>query len=59
MGVGPVPPGADPADFVLDRFSADERKRLPELFASAAAGVGALLTDGFERAMNLTNKVHV
>jgi peptidyl-tRNA hydrolase, PTH1 family len=59
VGVGPVPEGVDPADFVLDRFAAAERAKMPELFAALAHSLKSLFSDGVERAMNAVNKAHI
>ena len=55
LGIGPVPAGVDPADFVLGEFAEEE---VPYLAAiSEAAGEAVLLAagEGVERAMNEYN----
>lgn len=55
FGIGPVPPGEDPADFVLKRFSAAELKSLPTFFEGTRAGLLTLFDGGLEKAMNRLN----
>ena len=57
IGVGPVPTGRDPADFVLSGFASDERKQLPEVVDAAAEAVATWLQLGMDRAMERHNKV--
>jgi peptidyl-tRNA hydrolase, PTH1 family len=52
LGIGRPPGRMDPADFVLHDFSAQERTLLPELIASCADAVTALLADGLAAAQN-------
>jgi PTH1 family peptidyl-tRNA hydrolase len=55
IGIGPVPAGWKPADFVLGRFAKDERERVGvtvERAADAAADWAAL---GIQAAMNRYN----
>jgi PTH1 family peptidyl-tRNA hydrolase len=56
IGIGPVPSGRDPADFVLTRFNAVERKELPFLLEAAADAVETWLDHGIERAMERHNR---
>lgn len=58
VGVGPLPAGVDPADFVLGRFPGAEREKFPALFDAIGAGIGRALSDDFEKAMTAVNKVH-
>jgi peptidyl-tRNA hydrolase, PTH1 family len=53
IGVGPVPPGMDPADYVLKHVSADRLKAPAE---KAADAIEACLSEGIEKAMNVFNK---
>jgi PTH1 family peptidyl-tRNA hydrolase len=55
IGIGPVPQEWDPADFVLSRFSAAERKEIDDAVARAADGVECWVADGIEVAMNRFN----
>lgn len=58
IGVGPRPMGQDDlADFVLDRFTPDERAVLDALLDPMAEAVECWLQDGIERAMNRFNRV--
>lgn len=59
VGVGPVPDGDDPADFVLEKFTRKELSSLPKLFDSMKQVLDTLTAKGFERAMNETNKAHL
>ncbi|MCC7139087.1 MAG: aminoacyl-tRNA hydrolase [Planctomycetes bacterium] len=56
VGVGQVPAGRDPADYVLSRYSATERKELPFLLEEAADAVMTWLTGGMDRAMERHNR---
>jgi peptidyl-tRNA hydrolase, PTH1 family len=57
IGVGPPPPGLDDlADFVLDRFSAEERDTITDLLDSMSEAVETWLQDGIEVAMNQFNR---
>lgn len=55
MGVGPVPAGVDPADFVLDRFGDEEMPVVEQQIRRAAACVLDVWRDGFDRAMGRYN----
>lgn len=59
VGVGPVPPSTDPAEFVLARFTADERSKMETIYKAMATSLQSLITDGMAAAMNVVNKVHV
>ncbi len=52
FGIGRPPGRQDPADFVLKRFSATERKEVEFAVDLAADAVEALLLDGLEPAQN-------
>ena len=57
IGVGPRPLEAeDLANFVLDRFTRDERAALDALLDPMAEAVDCWLHDGIERAMNRFNR---
>ena len=55
IGVGPQPPGWDSTDFVLNRFSAQEEKKIHDVLDEAAAAVKTVQTGGLEAAMNRFN----
>lgn len=58
IGVGPRPMGQDDlADFVLDRFTREERAALDELLDPMAEAAECWLDEGIERAMNRFNRV--
>jgi PTH1 family peptidyl-tRNA hydrolase len=57
IGVGPRPLGLDDlADFVLDRFTVDERGALEALLEPMAEAVECWLDEGIERAMSRFNR---
>jgi PTH1 family peptidyl-tRNA hydrolase len=56
IGIGPVPEGVDPADFVLAEFKRGEREHLSEITEAAGGALLTLFRDGVERAMNTYNK---
>lgn len=56
LGVGPVPPEWEAADFVLGRFKADERQALEEMLEKAADCLEVWLDDGPQKAMNRFNQ---
>jgi PTH1 family peptidyl-tRNA hydrolase len=56
IGVGPVPPRRDPAEYVLARYAADERKELPFVVEAAADAVITWLADGMGPAMERHNR---
>jgi PTH1 family peptidyl-tRNA hydrolase len=56
IGIGRPPPGVEPKDFVLQKFSPDEAARLEEVVSRAADAVECLLADGARRAMEKFNR---
>jgi PTH1 family peptidyl-tRNA hydrolase len=55
-GIGPVPPGQDPADFVLEPFAGRDQVAKVELFIPLLAKiVDDIVTKGLEFAMNQYN----
>lgn len=56
IGVGPVPPGADLAEFVLEPPGAEDRTAINELLEPMAEAVETWMTDGVEAAMNRYNR---
>ncbi|HTL04587.1 MAG TPA: aminoacyl-tRNA hydrolase [Gemmatimonadales bacterium] len=57
IGVGPRPMDYDDlADYVLDRFTSEERARLDELLDTMCQAVECWLEEGIERAMNRFNR---
>jgi PTH1 family peptidyl-tRNA hydrolase len=56
LGIGPVPAGHDPADFVLTAFKKPERLPLDEMVERGVEAVKMIAEDGFESAMNHFNK---
>lgn len=55
-GVGPVPNGVDPADFVLAPFADEELSLAREMAVRAAAAVRTILTAGVVVAANTYNR---
>lgn len=55
VGVGNKPPRMDLADYVLGRFTEDERKLMRETAKRGAQAIEAILTEGPDKAMNLFN----
>ena len=56
IGIGPVPGRRDPADYVLGRYSAEQRKELPFALEAASDAVLTWLTLGIDRAMERHNR---
>jgi peptidyl-tRNA hydrolase, PTH1 family len=55
LGIGPVPEAVDPAEWVLHRYDATQRRALPDLLQAAAAACEAWLAEGLDAAMNRFN----
>jgi PTH1 family peptidyl-tRNA hydrolase len=55
MGVGPVPEGVDPADFVLEPANTDDMAAMREFASEAVACIEDIIGSGFDRAMSLHN----
>jgi len=55
LGIGPVPAGWKPADFVLGRFAKDERERVAAMVERAADAAEEWLARGIQAAMNRYN----
>ena len=55
VGVGEKPKGWDLADYVLGKFSGDDRKIMDEAVKEAAKAVVLMVTDGVDAAMNQFN----
>jgi PTH1 family peptidyl-tRNA hydrolase len=52
LGIGPVPPHIDPADFVLGTFRADERTAVRRMFDGAAVFIELMLSEGWDKAVS-------
>lgn len=59
IGIGPVPAGQDPAEFVLRPFLNSERPVLEKTLEQAVACLRAAVTESLERAMTRYNRAHV
>lgn len=55
LGIGPVPPAWDAADFVLGRFTPTERAATEEMIVTAAEGVECWAAEGIAVGMNRFN----
>lgn len=55
MGVGPVPPRVDPAEFVLAEFLPEEEETVETMIKEAVACAEAWLFDGIGKAMSKFN----
>lgn len=55
FGIGGDFPKGCQADYVLGKWSDDEKKMLPEKISAAAEAVKSFVTAGIERAMNIHN----
>ncbi|HLW60548.1 MAG TPA: aminoacyl-tRNA hydrolase [bacterium] len=56
IGTGRPPAGVDPAEFVLDRFTAEERLTIDRAVTQAAEAAFVAATDGLAAAMNRYNR---
>ncbi len=56
IGIGRPPAGVDPVEFVLERFTPEERGTVDEAVARAADAVVIAMTQGLAAAMNLYNR---
>jgi PTH1 family peptidyl-tRNA hydrolase len=56
-GVGPAPESADLKEYVLEGFSIEEKKTLPEFVDRAASCARVCLEEGLEAAMNRYNTI--
>ncbi|MEJ2721175.1 MAG: aminoacyl-tRNA hydrolase [bacterium] len=55
LGIGPVPPGMDPADFVLQVWPDEHHAGVRGMVRAAVRCVETVLTDGYQRAMDRFN----
>ena len=56
IGIGRPPEGVDPVEFVLQRFTAEERPPIDEAVEQAAEAVIVVATQGLPAAMNRYNR---
>ena len=56
IGVGEKPKDYDLADYVLGRFTAEDRKKVEEAMEQAADAVSLMVQERTDEAMNLYNK---
>ncbi|MCI0453208.1 MAG: aminoacyl-tRNA hydrolase [Candidatus Latescibacteria bacterium] len=55
LGVGPVPPRVDPAEFVLAEFPPEEERTVDEMLTVATECIDAWVMDGIEKTMSRFN----
>ncbi|NTV91078.1 MAG: peptidyl-tRNA hydrolase, partial [Clostridiales bacterium] len=55
VGIGRAPEGWDMADYVLGRFTPEERKAVDAAISNAAEAVSTIISSGVEKAMGLYN----
>jgi PTH1 family peptidyl-tRNA hydrolase len=55
VGTGAKPQDWDLADWVLSRFSKDERAEVDDAIVRAAEAIETIVTDGIDTAMNRYN----
>jgi PTH1 family peptidyl-tRNA hydrolase len=58
-GVGPLPPGADLVEYVLEEFTPDEARTLPEFVGRAALAARTYLEKGLSAALNRFNPMEI
>ncbi|MBD3208576.1 MAG: aminoacyl-tRNA hydrolase, partial [Candidatus Nealsonbacteria bacterium] len=56
IGIGPVPQGVDPTDFVLSCFKQSEKPLMKEGIDIAVKAFETILDSSFEKAMNMYNR---
>ena len=56
IGIGRPPAGVDPTDYVLERFTPEERGTIDEAVTRAAEAVAVAATEGLAAAMNRYNR---
>lgn len=56
IGIGPVPNGKNPVDFVLEDFSTDEQICLPRIIEISSQAVISCAIKGIEKSMELYNR---
>ena len=56
IGIGRPPPGVEPRNFVLQKFSPEEAARLDEVVSRAVEAVECLVQEGTHRAMEKFNR---
>ena len=56
VGVGDKPKGWDLADYVLSRFTEDEKQTMQDAIKKSSEAVKTILADGLESAMNIYNR---
>ena len=55
IGVGPLPPGSDPAHFVLEKVDSKTEKEIASAVSNSVDAVKAVASGGIEAAMNRFN----
>lgn len=59
FGIGPLPEGVDPTQWVLEPFRFDERKKIDIMFPRLPAILEALLEDQCEKALQMANTLSI
>jgi PTH1 family peptidyl-tRNA hydrolase len=55
VGIGPVSPGGDPAEFVLSQITRNDHEIFRHIFAEFPTLLDTVVADGFQEAMNRYN----
>lgn len=56
LGIGDLPEGIDPSEFVLSDFSRDEQPLVEKMTATASQAILDVARNGIEKAMNMYNR---
>lgn len=56
LGIGDLPEGMDPSEFVLSDFSPDEQPIVEEVIATASQAILYIVGNGIDKAMNVYNR---
>lgn len=59
VGIGPVPAGVDPADFVLQPFLKNEQEKLPAVYQAITENLKVLFGSGYQKGMSSANRAHL
>ncbi|MFN3967001.1 MAG: aminoacyl-tRNA hydrolase [Endomicrobiia bacterium] len=56
LGIGPVPEGVDPKEFVLSKFESSEEKIVEEMIEKAVQSIEKIIEIGIEKTMEFVNR---